>query len=130
MAKPNEKGDFTVTGPVFITFGGKERRLRYDINAAAEMEELMGGKSLLYVLGSPMAAGFSAIRVLLWGGLKHADKGLTLQRVGLLMQEYMEAGGNLGELAERIGEALKNSKIIGESDVGEEPAEETDAGNA
>ena len=119
-----------MTGPVFITLGGKERRLRYDINAAAEMEELMGGKSLLYVLGSPMAAGFSAIRVLLWGGLKHADKGLTLQRVGLMMQEYMEAGGNLGELAERIGEALKNSKIIGESDAGEEPADETDAGNA
>ena len=119
-----------MTGPVFITLGGKERRLRYDINAAAEMEELMGGKSLLYVLGSPMAAGFSAIRVLLWGGLKHADKGLTLQRVGQMMQEYMEAGGNLGELAERIGEALKNSKIIGESDAGEEPADETDAGNA
>ena len=36
-----------MTGPVFITLGGKERRLRYDINAAAEMEELMGGKSLL-----------------------------------------------------------------------------------
>ena len=30
-----------MTVPVFITIGGKERRLRYDINAAAEMEELM-----------------------------------------------------------------------------------------
>ena len=50
-----------MTGPVFITIGGKERRLRYDINSAAEMEELMGGKSLLYVMSNPMAAGFSAI---------------------------------------------------------------------
>ena len=59
-----------MTGTVFITMGGKERRLRYDINAAADMEELMGGKSLLYVLSNPMAAGFSAIRILLWGGFR------------------------------------------------------------
>lgn len=30
-----------MTGPVFITIGGKERRLRYDINAAAEKESLI-----------------------------------------------------------------------------------------
>ena len=119
-----------MTGPVFISIGGKERRLRYDINAAAEMEELMGGKSLLYVMSNPMAAGFSAVRILLWGGLKHAEKGLTLQRVGLLMQEYMEAGGSFGELAGKIGEAIKASKIMGESLAGEEDAAgETDAGN-
>ena len=119
-----------VTDPVFINIGGKERRLRYDINAAAEMEELMGGKSLLYVMASPMAAGFSAIRILLWGGLKHAEKGITLQRVGLMMQEYMEAGGNFGELAAKIGEAVKASKIMGESVAGEDDApEEPDEGN-
>ena len=101
-----------MTGPVFITLGGKERRLRYDINAAAEMEELMGGKSLLYVLGSPMAAGFSAIRVLLWGGLKHADKGLTLQRVGLLMQEYMEAGGNLADRPSVVDDELGDLQAV------------------
>ncbi|CQR74965.1 hypothetical protein SOV_34640 [Sporomusa ovata DSM 2662] len=42
-----------MTGPVYLTIGGKERKLRYDINAAADMEELMGGKSLLYVLKQP-----------------------------------------------------------------------------
>lgn len=119
-----------MTKPVFITIGGKERRLRYDINSAAEMEELMGGKSLLYVMANPQAAGFSAIRILLWGGLKHAEKGITLQRVGLMMQEYMEAGGSFGELAGKIGEAIKASKIMGESLAGEEDTqEETDAGN-
>ena len=103
-----------MTGPVYITLGGKERKLRYDINAAADMEELMGGKSLLYVLGNPMSAGFSAIRVLLWGGLKHAEKGLTLQRVGLLMQEYMEEGGSMESLAVKICDAVRKSKIMGE----------------
>ena len=114
-----------MTGTVFITMGGKERRLRYDINAAADMEELMGGKSLLYVLSNPMAAGFSAIRILLWGGLKHAEKGLTLQRVGLMMQEYLENGGSIEKLAEKLGEAVRKSKILGE-----EGTEEDKEGNA
>ena len=113
-----------MTGPVFITIGGKERKLRYDINAAADMEELMGGKSLLYVMSNPMAAGFSAIRVLLWGGLKHAEKGLTLQRVGLMMQDYMESGGSIETLAEKIGEAIRKSKILGEEKADGEAANE------
>lgn len=112
-----------MTGPVIINIGGKERRLRYDINAAADIEEVMGGKSLPYVLANPMAAGFSAIRTLLWGGLKHAEKGLTLQRVGVMMQEYMEAGGRLEDLSAKIGEAVRKSKIFGE------PSEVDDAGN-
>ena len=117
-----------MTGPVYITIGGKERRLRYDINAAADMEELMGGKSLLYVLSNPMAAGFSAIRILLWGGLKHAEKGLTLQRVGLMMQEYLENGGRIELLVEKLGAAVRQSKILGEDVAGEE-AEADEAGN-
>lgn len=119
-----------MTGPVYITLGGKERKLRYDINAAADMEELMGGKSLLYVLGNPMSAGFSAIRVLLWGGLKHAEKGLTLQRVGLMMQEYMEEGGSMETLAGKICDAVRKSKIMGEETETEGGSEEADAGEA
>lgn len=117
-----------MTGSVFINIGGKERRLRYDINAAADMEELMGGKSLLYIMSNPIAAGFSAIRILLWGGLKHAEKGLTPQRVGLMMQEYMESGGKLEEVIGKISDAIKKSKILGDETSGE--TEENDAGNA
>ena len=102
-----------MTGPVFIHIGGKERRLRYDINSAADMEEAMNGKSLLYTMTNPMAAGFYAIRVLLWGGLKHAERGLTQQRVGLMMQEYMDNGGRLEALIAKISEAIKLSKILG-----------------
>ena len=112
-----------MTGPVYITLGGKECKLRYDINAAADMEEVMGGKSLLYVLSNPMAAGFSAIRIHLWGGLKHAEKGLTLQRVGLLMQEYLESGGSIETLAAKIGDAVRKSKILGDDEETTEEAE-------
>ena len=113
-----------MTEAVFIEIGGKERKLRYDINAAADMEELMGGKSLLYVLSNPIAAGFSAIRILLWGGLKHAEKGLTLQRVGLMMQEYLENGGSIEKLAEKLGDAGRKSKILGEERADEESEDE------
>ena len=42
----------------------------------------------------------------------------------------MEAGGSFGELAGKIGEAIKASKIMGESLADEEDAqEETDEGN-
>jgi hypothetical protein len=112
-----------------INLGGKERRLRYDINAAAEMEELLNGRSLLYIMGNPMAAGFAAMRVLLWGGLKHAEKGLTLQRVGLMMQEHMEAGGKLEDFSNKIGEAIRQAKIFG--DTSDEKNEKDDnEGNA
>ena len=102
-----------MTTSVFITLGGKERRLKYDINAAAEMEELLCGRSLLFILGNPASAGFSVMRTLLWGGLKHAEKGLTLQRAGLLMQEFLDAGGTLEALSETIGEAVRRSGILG-----------------
>jgi len=105
-----------MTIPTFITIGGKERRLKYDINAAAEMEELLGSRSLLFILGNPASAGFSVMRTLLWGGLKHAEKGLTLQRVGLMMQEYLEAGGSLEKLNEAIGQAVRRSGILGKMD--------------
>ncbi|MDR3591583.1 MAG: hypothetical protein P4N41_18155 [Negativicutes bacterium] len=107
-----------MTGPVSITLGGKERFLRYDINSAAEMEELMGGRSLLYIMANPTVGGIAPMRIMLWGGMKHAEKGLTLQRVGILMQEYMENGGELNDLAEKIGEAVRKSKILGNLDEG------------
>ena len=108
--------------PSFIKIGGKERRLRYDINAGAEMEELLSGQSLLWIMHNPNAVGFRVLRVLLWGGLKHAEKGLTLQRVGMMIQEFYEDGGTMEELLEVIGKALRASKIIG--NVTEEPADE------
>jgi len=103
-----------MTGPVVINIGGKERFLKYDINTAAEMEELLGGRSLMFIMANPAVAGFAALRILLWGGLKHAQKGLTLQLVGVWMQEYMEAGGTPEELAEIIGKAVRRSRIMGE----------------
>ena len=73
---------------IYIKLGGKERPLRYDINSVTRIEELFGGKSLITMLSNPAYFGFSLIRALLWGGLRHREKGLTLDRTGILMHEY------------------------------------------
>ena len=49
---------------------------------------------------------------MLWGGLKHKEKGLTLDRTGILMQEYMEKGGTLQGLSQKINEALVEAGIF------------------
>ena len=73
---------------IYIKLDGKDRLLRYDINSVTRIEELFGGKSLITMLSNPAYFGFSLIRALLWGGLRHREKGLTLDRTGILMQEY------------------------------------------
>lgn len=112
-----------MTEPIFINIGGKKRVLRYDINAAVDIEKILG-ESLLAVIGNPAKIGFRVILVLLWGGLKHAEKGLTEQRVGLWMQEYLETGGSLEELVIAIGEAMQKSKLTGNQSEVEETGDE------
>lgn len=114
-----------MTEPIFVTIGGKNRVLRYDINAAIDMEKTLG-ESLLNVIGNPTKIGFRVILVLLWGGLKHAEKGLTEQRVGLWMQDYLESGGSLEELVAKMGEAMQKARLTGSI---REPDETGDEGN-
>ena len=108
---------------VYIDFGGQQKLLRYDINAVTDIEGVFGGKSLITMLSDPGLFGFSLIRALLWGGLKYGIKGLNLQRTGVLMQEYTEAGGTLEELFAKINDALVAAGIF---KTKEDEAEETE----
>jgi hypothetical protein len=97
---------------IYIKLDGKDRLLRYDINSVTRIEELFGGKSLITMLSNPAYFGFSLIRALLWGGLRHREKGLTLDRTGILMQEYLDAGGSLGDISDKVMEALTEAGIF------------------
>lgn len=96
----------------YIKLGGKERPLRYDINTVTRIEELFGGKSLITMLSNPAFFGFSLMRALLWGGLRHREKGLTLDRTGLMMQEYLDGGGSLGDISDKVMTALIDAGIF------------------
>lgn len=66
--------------------GGRIRNFKYDVNALADFEQETGmGFAELF----NKRAVFAAARALIWAGLKHEDRGLSLERVGLLIGEYL-----------------------------------------
>jgi hypothetical protein len=97
-----------------IELGGKVRLLRYDFNAIADIEE--AAQTGIGVLLGAERVGLHSMRLLLWGGLKHEERGLTVQRVGVMVGEYLQGGGKLEELGERLAEAI-NASGLGNSDA-------------
>lgn len=65
---------------------GRTRNFRFDINALADFEQLtgMGFGQLMQ-----MKAIFATCRALLYAGLKHEDRTLTIEGVGDLIFEYV-----------------------------------------
>lgn len=77
----------------------RPRTLRYGMNSLATIEDITG-KSILSLDMSKV--GVRDLLAIVYGGLYHEDKSLTLEKVGNLIDEY----SNLNEIAEKIGEAL------------------------
>lgn len=70
---------------VTIELGGKERHLKYDLNAIAEIGERLKITIRLQrfaedLMSTPLP--FSALRVILWAGLRHEEPDLTPEKVG------------------------------------------------
>ena len=67
-----------------------KKLIRFDTNALAELEGVLGIKSMLAVLESPEKVhehfGFSMLRAMVWAGLKGAGSAMTLEEVGESMQ--------------------------------------------
>lgn len=96
---------------VEVELGGKNRKIKYGYNAIADLE-VKAGMSLNSIV-SDEQMGFNSIRLLLWAGLKGEDRGLTLDRVGMFIEGYMEDGGDLAEIAKLCIEALQKTKMFG-----------------
>ena len=95
------------------------RNLRFDINAFADAEALMGG-SVLEILGNETGLlRFSVQRALLWAGLKHEDPSLTPQKVGSLMQEHLTKGHSLTDLMKAVNDGILASGLISEPKEGD-----------
>lgn len=90
--------------------GGKTKRLKYDFNAIADVEELSGmGMSKLF---SEDMVGFHTIRLLIWAGLKHEERGITTQRAGMIIKDMITDGYELESIMELIMDALMKSGVI------------------
>lgn len=69
----------------------KPRKLSYDLNALATIEELSGGKNIFELLQkfqsvekASQGISFKDIRILLYAGLKSEDPNITIEEAGKL----------------------------------------------
>lgn len=65
----------------------RERHLRYDCNAMADLETIYN-LSIHQILS--IDAGIIFTRAALWAGLKHEDPKLSLKQTGELIDQWME----------------------------------------
>lgn len=82
----------------------KERNLLLDFNGIADAAEVGGEGVNRFITGQ--SADFHGMRALFWAGLKHEDPKLTVHATGALIQERIEAGEGIPELAAKIWLAL------------------------
>jgi hypothetical protein len=77
----------------------KPRTLRFGINALAKIEDVTGKPLMHLDLNS---IGIKDLLAIVYSGLYHEDKNLTIDQVGDLIDEY----SNLNDVAESVGKAL------------------------
>lgn len=65
---------------------GRVRALKFDVNALADFEQETG---MGFAQLMKQKAVFGAARAMLWAGLKHEDRGLTIEAVGDLLSDYL-----------------------------------------
>jgi len=118
-----EKTPFTLFEAVEAAIPGtvvKKRTLRFDINALADFEQETG-----MGFGQLMAtrAVFATARALLWAGLKHEDRTLTVEKVGTLLGKYVQAGGRIDQALTVAFEAANEQGAFGDNTAEEKPAD-------
>jgi hypothetical protein len=85
----------------------KDYSLKYTFNSICDLEEeaKIGLTSLL----SSEKVGLNTMRLILWAGLKWKEHGITKQRVGDLIQKFIEEGGDYSELCSKAANLIVNS---------------------
>lgn len=91
-----------------LELGGRNCALRYTVNSMCAVEA-RAGRPLADILDYE----YSAVRLLLWGGLIDAQPELTLDAAGELMGAYLRAGGTLEELIDLCAEAMREAGFFG-----------------
>lgn len=102
----------------------RKRSLRYNINALADFEQETG-----MGFGQLMStrAIFATARALLWAGLKHEDRTLTVDKVGDLLGQYVQAGGAIDVALSSAFEAAKEQGAFGDQSKNTEASSDPNA---
>lgn len=109
----------------FDTVDGKQKALRLDFNAIADLEALLGMG--IGSLVSEENVGFNIIRGFYWAGLKWKERGLTVEQAGNFIQNEINGGRSFEDLMVPVTEAMIASGIIDRAAVeGEEEVDGED----
>jgi hypothetical protein len=84
--------------------------LKYDINALADFEQETG-----MGFGQLMStkAIFATARALLWAGMKHERRAVTIEQVGTMLGEFVRDGGDVGEVLTAVFKAAAEQGALG-----------------
>lgn len=108
----------------------RERTLSYSVMAARKFKQAYG--SPLYLVrfvhdGQIGLLDHDCLCHVLWAGLQHEDRKLTVDRVAELLDQYIKAGNKLKVIYEAVAEAFEASGLfgMGEDDQGKAETPET-----
>ncbi len=101
-----------------IEFGGRERTLKFLASTMRDFENVKSGETLSEALPR---RGHTTLAVLLWCGFKHEDTRLSVNKVFDMLDEHIEAGSDINDLWDVVGEALLDSGVIGRRKEGKAP---------
>lgn len=94
-----------------INLNNQEMELRYDLNSICEFED-KSGKGLFAMLNENNL-GFNLIRLLVWAGLRHKNKMLTVEIVGLWLNDSFKNGLAFDDVFQKVMKSLQDSGLIG-----------------
>lgn len=80
----------------------KERHLKFDLNAFAELEEIYGDFET--AMNEMSKGSIKAVRSILWAGLVHEDENLTIKQVGSMIDM-----SNIKEVMAVISKAISEA---------------------
>jgi hypothetical protein len=88
----------------------RKRFLKFDINALADFEQETG-----MGFGQLMStkAVFATTRAMLWAGMKHEDRGLSVEEVGRLLGIYVKEGGTIDVALKAAFESAAEQGALG-----------------
>lgn len=98
-------------------WAGKDRELKFDINALADLEKALGFP-ITKLAADPTIIGIRGIRLLVWAGLKHKDRKMDPVKAGTLIQGWLNDGRKIEELFDFFTEGLKACGLM-DDDEGE-----------
>lgn len=85
----------------------REREIRFNTRAIIEAETILNMPFTKIV----ESEGFAIMRGLLWAGLRHEDRALSIDQINGFMDTLREQG-RMGEVMPKIKDALEESKFL------------------